>query len=73
MKDRELPGHWLRALRPPAGTGPTPAWPGSVRSWAADAVTAAAVIAFEVYVSRQADSWPSTARGLATQAAGFRG
>src|SRR6202050_1552005 len=57
MKDRELPGHWLRALRPSAGTGPTPAWPGSARSWAIDAVIAAAVIAFEVYVSQQADSW----------------
>ena len=57
MKDREVPGHWLRALRPSAGTGPTPAWPGSVRSWAVDAVIAVAVIAFEVYVSQQADSW----------------
>ena len=57
MKDRELPGHWLRALRPSAGTGPPPAWPGSARSWAIDAVIAAAVIAFEVYVSQQADSW----------------
>ncbi|MGA8461061.1 MAG: hypothetical protein WB800_37085, partial [Streptosporangiaceae bacterium] len=57
MKDRELPGHWLRALRPSAGTGAPPAWPGSAGSWAIDAVIAAAVIAFEVYVSQQADSW----------------
>ena len=60
MRDTDRPGHWLRALRalrPSAGTGPTQAWPSSVRSWAIDAVIAAAVIAFEVYVSQQADSW----------------
>jgi MYXO-CTERM domain-containing protein len=56
-RDRELPGHWLRALRPPAGTGPAPAWPGSPASWAIDAVIAAAVICFEVYISQAAGSW----------------
>jgi signal transduction histidine kinase len=57
MKDRDLPRRWLRALRPPAGTGPTPAWPRDARGWAVDAVIAAAVITFEVYVSQEADSW----------------
>ena len=57
MRDREPPGHWLRALRPSAGTGPTPAWPRGVRSWATDAVIAVAVTSFEVWVSQQADSW----------------
>ena len=57
MKDRDRPGHWLRALRQRAGAGPAPAWPGSVRSWVIDAVIAAAVISFEVCVSRGADSW----------------
>jgi signal transduction histidine kinase len=34
-----------------------PRGPGTVRRWAIDAVIAAAVITFEVYVSRNADSW----------------
>jgi len=37
--------------------GPGAAWPRSARSWALDAVIAAAVITFEVYISRDADSW----------------
>jgi signal transduction histidine kinase len=57
MKDTKLPGHWLRALRPAAGTGPEPAWPASAFSWAVDAAIAAAVILFEVYVSQEAGSW----------------
>jgi signal transduction histidine kinase len=57
MKDRDLPGRALRALRPPPGQGPEPAWPGSVASWAVDVVIAAAVTLFEVYVSQEADSW----------------
>src|ERR1700744_4888685 len=57
MRDTDLPGRWLRALRPAAGAGPTPAWPRGARSWAFDAVIAAAVASFEVYVSQQADSW----------------
>jgi signal transduction histidine kinase len=57
MTDTDLPGHWLRALRPQAGPGAAPAWPGSALSWAVDAVIAAAVISFEVYVSQEADSW----------------
>jgi MYXO-CTERM domain-containing protein len=57
MRVEDLPGQLLRALRPTAGTGPEPAWPGSARSWAVDAVIAVAVTSFEVYVSQQADSW----------------
>jgi signal transduction histidine kinase len=47
----------LRAVRPQAGPGAEPAWPGSARSWAIDAVIAAAVIAFEVCVSLGASTW----------------
>ncbi len=32
-------------------------WPGSARSWAIDAVTAAAVISAEVFISREATRW----------------
>jgi signal transduction histidine kinase len=57
MRDTDRPGHWLRALRPQAGPGTAPAWPGSARSWAIDAVIAAAVISFEVWVSQAAANW----------------
>jgi signal transduction histidine kinase len=57
MTDTDLPRHWLRALRSQGGPGAAPAWPGSALSWAIDAVIAAVVISFEVYVSQEADSW----------------
>jgi signal transduction histidine kinase len=57
MRETGLPGRVLRAVRPQAGPGAEPAWPGSAGSWAIDAVIAAAVISFEVYVSQEADSW----------------
>jgi MYXO-CTERM domain-containing protein len=44
-------------MRAGAGAWPDAAWPGTARSWAIDAVIAAAVITFEVYISRNADSW----------------
>jgi signal transduction histidine kinase len=57
MKVEDLPGHLLRALRPPAGPGAAPAWPASARSWAIDTVMAAAVVSFEIYVSEEAPGW----------------
>jgi signal transduction histidine kinase len=54
------PGARARAgvlLRAGADLKTGAAWPGTVRSWAIDAAIAAAVIAFEVYISRSADSW----------------
>jgi MYXO-CTERM domain-containing protein len=41
------------------------AWPRDARSWAIDTVIAAAVIAFEVWVSQQADSWNPHAQNQA--------
>jgi signal transduction histidine kinase len=57
MREKDLPGRWLRMSGLQAGPGPAPAWPGSVRSWVIDAVMAAAVISVEVCISGEATRW----------------
>jgi signal transduction histidine kinase len=46
-------------VRPGAGPRAGAAWPGSARSWAIDAVIAAAVITVEVCVSQEGTAWSS--------------
>jgi uncharacterized protein (TIGR03382 family) len=57
MDEPDLPERRPRGPRGPRGSRAEAAWPGTVRSWVIDAAIAAAVITFEVYVSRSADSW----------------